>query len=142
MRNMKINITNSYDEQNHLIFIENALDVASQTLSLEEHSVSIVFVDNNTIHDMNKTYRNKDYATDVLTFVDGTDGYLGDIIISIDKAKEQALEYNHSFQRELSFLTIHGVLHCLGYDHQTPEEETTMMDLTNQILNEANIKRV
>jgi probable rRNA maturation factor len=118
------------------------LGVASQTLSLENKTVSMVFVNNNTIHEMNKTYRNKDYATDVLTFVDGTDDYLGDIIISIDKAKEQAQRYNHSFQRELSFLSIHGVLHCLGYDHQTPKEEAEMMDLTNQILNEANIKRV
>lgn len=142
MRNMKINITNSYDDASYLSLIEAALNVASQTLSLENKLVSIVFVNNTTIHDMNKTYRNKDYATDVLTFVDGTDDHLGDIIISIDKAKEQAQRYNHSFQRELSFLSIHGVLHCLGYDHQTPEEEAKMMDLTNQILNEANIKRV
>lgn len=142
MRNMKINITNSYDDSSYFDLIEGVLKVASQTLSLEKQVVSIVFVDNNTIHDMNKTYRNKDDATDVLTFVDGTDDYLGDIIISIDKAKAQALEYNHSFQRELSFLSIHGILHCLGYDHQTPEEETVMMDLTNQILNEAKIKRV
>jgi probable rRNA maturation factor len=139
---MKINITNSYDDVSYLSLIEEALGVASQTLSLENKTVSMVFVNNNTIHEMNKTYRNKDYATDVLTFVDGTDDYLGDIIISIDKAKEQAQRYNHSFQRELSFLSIHGVLHCLGYDHQTPKEEAEMMDLTNQILNEANIKRV
>ena len=62
-------------------------------------------------------------------------------IISIDKAKEQAKEYGHSFKRELAFLTIHGVLHCLGYDHQTKAEETKMMALTEEILSKANIVR-
>lgn len=138
---MKTNITNSYDDSNYLDVIEEALKHASLLFELENETLSLVFVDNETIHQMNQQYRHKDYATDVLTFPDGEYHHLGDVIISIDKAKEQAKEYGHSFKRELAFLTIHGVLHCLGYDHQTKEEETKMMALTEDILSKANIVR-
>ena len=66
---------------------------------------------------------------------------LGDIYISIDKTKEQAQEYGHSFFRELSFLTVHGMLHLLGYDHQNEQAEKIMFSLQDEILNEAGIKR-
>lgn len=138
---MKTNITNSYDDLDYLNIIEEALKYASEMFDLENETLSLVFVDNETIHKMNSQYRHKDYATDVLTFPDGEYHHLGDVIISIDKAKEQAESYSHSFKRELSFLTIHGILHCLGYDHQTKEEETEMMALTEEILSKANIVR-
>lgn len=138
---MKTNITNSYDDNNYLKVIEEALKYASEMFDLEAETLSLVFVNNETIHQMNNQYRHKDYATDVLTFPDGEYHHLGDVIISIDKAKEQADSYGHSFKRELSFLTIHGVLHCLGYDHQTKEEEKEMMALTEDILAKANIVR-
>ena len=76
------------------------------------------------------------------TFISTDVRVLGDIYISIDKAKEQAESYGHSLKRELSFLTIHGILHLLGYDHMTNEEEKEMFNLQEMILNEYGIKRV
>ena len=99
---------------------------------------------------MNKEYRGVDRPTDVIsfaledddTFISTDVRVLGDIYISIDKAKEQAESYGHSLKRELSFLTIHGILHLLGYDHMTNEEEKEMFNLQEMILNEYGIKRV
>lgn len=141
MRNMRINIINSYDEKNYLTVLDPVFQKASNMLHLESDILSIVLVDNKTIHDMNKTYRHKDYATDVLSFPDGENHHLGDVIISIDKCHAQALEYEHSFERELCFLAVHGLLHCLGYDHQTNEEESEMDTLAQSILNQSNIRR-
>ena len=84
----------------------------------------------------NKTYRNIDRPTDVLSFAlnegeeEGYDGpdtkLLGDIVISLDKTREQSEEYGHSFERELAYLTVHGMLHILGYDHMTDEDKAEM----------------
>ena len=92
--------------------------------------VSVRFVDNEEIRKLNKTYRNLDKETDVLSFPLGENGnydinmdtgakMLGDIVISMEKAVEQAKEYNHPLQREVGFLTVHSMLHLLGYDHET-----------------------
>ena len=111
---------------------------------------NIIIIDNPTIHKINKEYRNKDAPTDVISFAledDKTviepDGVriLGDIYISIDKVHEQALEYGHSFKRELSFLAVHGLLHLLGYDHMEKEDEVIMFSKQELILNEAGIKK-
>lgn len=109
--------------------------------------ISISFVDNNYIHQINKTYRNIDRPTDVISFafLDGEANRdrifhskdltpLGDIYISLDKAKEQAISYNHSLERELSFLYVHGLLHLLGYDHMNKEDEEVMFALQEEIL--------
>lgn len=91
--------------------------------------VSVTFVDNERIHELNKQYRNIDRETDVLSFPLGENGeydvnldtgakMLGDIVISIEKAMEQAEMYNHALQREIGFLTVHSMLHLLGYDHE------------------------
>lgn len=91
--------------------------------------ISVTFVDNEQIHEMNLQYRNKDSATDVLSFPMGEDGYydinhetgariLGDIVISVPRAVEQAHTYGHSLEREIGFLTAHSMLHLLGYDHE------------------------
>ena len=98
--------------------------------------ISVTFVDNNHSHELNKQYRNIDRPTDVLSFAlnegedDGYDGpdtaLLGDIIISLEKVQEQADEYGHSFERELAYLTIHGMLHILGYDHMEPDDKAEM----------------
>ncbi len=91
--------------------------------------VSVRFVDNEQIHELNKQFRNIDRPTDVLSFPLGENGkydvnldtgakLLGDIVISMEKAVEQAKEYNHPLQREISFLTVHSMLHLLGYDHE------------------------
>ena len=109
--------------------------------------LSVTFVDNEFIHKLNREYRNVNRPTDVISFafLDGEDDRnlilskkgpvsLGDIYISIDKAKEQAIEYGHPLKRELSFLFVHGLLHLLGYDHMTPEEEKVMFALQDEIL--------
>lgn len=138
---MKANIINNYNTENYQSLIDNVVQKCSNLLGLEKKHVSIIFVNNETIQGYNKQYRNKDYATDVLTFPDGTLNNLGDIIISLDKCEEQRLQYEHSFDRELGFLVVHGVLHTLGYDHQTPEEEATMNELQNKILHKAKLYR-
>ena len=100
--------------------------------------VSVRFVDNEEIRKLNKTYRNLDKETDVLSFPLGENGnydinmdtgakMLGDIVISMEKAVEQAKEYNHPLQREVGFLTVHSMLHLLGYDHETGGIEAVRM---------------
>ena len=108
--------------------------------------ISVSLVDNEFIHKMNKEYRGIDRPTDVISFafLDNEDRVslykskepvvLGDIYISIDKAKEQAVEYQHSLERELSFLFVHGLLHLLGYDHMNEEDEKVMFKLQDEIL--------
>ena len=86
-------------------------------------------------------YRDIDKETDVLSFPDSDDNYIGDIFISLDKAKEQAKDYNHSLSREISFLTVHGYLHLLGYDHKDELEERKMHALTESILAKAGLER-
>ena len=141
-------IINNYKEKIETEDLEKLVDQIIKRFSLEQAEFNIIFVDNDYIHKLNKEYRNIDRATDVITFAleDNMDikldiRILGDIYISIDKTKEQAQEYGHSFFRELSFLTVHGMLHLLGYDHQNEQDEKIMFSLQDEILNEAGIKR-
>jgi probable rRNA maturation factor len=111
--------------------------------------LNIIFTDNAEIRQINNTYRNKDYATDVISFALEDDKsfvgleyrILGDIYISLDKVKEQSEEYKHSFRRELLFLVVHGVLHLLGYDHMTLEDEKVMFDKQEKVLVSYGIER-
>ena len=109
--------------------------------------LSVSFVDDKFIHIMNKEYRNVDRPTDVISFafLDNEKNRdellhgkglvsLGDIYISIDRAKAQAEEYHHPLERELSFLFVHGLLHLLGYDHMNKEDEEVMFKLQDEIL--------
>ena len=120
----------------------------------EDCEISLSIVTNEEIHDINKQFRNIDSPTDVLsfpqlTFEEGEEAdvnengeiVLGDIIISIDRAKEQAEEYGHSLKRELAFLSVHSMLHLMGYDHMVPEEEEDMFRRQKEILIEAGIPR-
>ena len=110
---------------------------------------SIIFVDEEKIHELNKNYRGIDRVTDVISFAfeDTKDllynntRVLGDIYICIPRMIEQAEEYGHSIKRELSFLTVHGLLHLLGYDHMEKEDEVEMFALQEVILNEEGITR-
>ncbi|WP_312044507.1 rRNA maturation RNase YbeY [Anaerotignum sp.] len=116
--------------------------------------VSVSIVDNEEIHQINKQFRDIDRATDVLsfpllTFEEGEmpdlnekdEVLLGDIIISLERAREQAEEYGHSLKREIAFLTAHSMLHLLGYDHMEEEEEKEMFEKQREILNKAGIPR-
>lgn len=101
---------------------------------ITQKSVELLLTDNETIQALNKQYRQKDYATDVLSFPwDGPS--LGQIVISVDKTKEQAEELGQSFEEELKFLFSHGLLHLLGYDHETKKEEEVMLSKTYFLLN-------
>ncbi len=134
-------IINKTSEEIDITFYENLLKHFLEDLEVSEAILSIILVDNKEIHEINKTYRNKDYPTDVISFALEDDKtmispvrVLGDIFISLDKAHEQAEAYGHSFKRELSFLMIHGLLHLLGYDHETKEEEEIMFSLQRKEL--------
>ena len=153
-------------QKNHNIsgeIIDAVTQVIEKTLEIEEFSdnaeISLSFVDNDAIRDLNKNTREKDAFTDVLSFPmleqeeDGTliiydedivDGYvlLGDIVISVEKAISQAEEYGHSFLREICFLTVHSALHLLGYDHErSKEEEKLQFDKQEEILTLLGITR-
>ena len=100
------------------------------------------------IRTLNREFRNVDAVTDVLTFPAwegeislSADGYLGDIMICYDRAKEQAEAYGHSFLRELSFLAVHGCLHLLGYDHMTEADERVMREKQTAILDSIGVTR-
>ena len=115
--------------------------------------LSITFTDNEGIRALNNEYRHKDSATDVLSFPmytmrngdvpeDDMAAELGDIVLSLERAGEQAVEYGHSFERETAFLTVHSVLHLLGYDHETsPEDEADMFRRQREIMQELGLPR-
>lgn len=115
------------------------------------YEISLTLVDNPSIQKLNKEFRNLDRPTDVLSFAleegtalvmpQNTVPMLGEIVISAEKALAQAEEYGHSFQREMAFLTVHGMLHLLGYDHQTPAQRKEMEGLQRQILAVLGINR-
>ncbi len=119
----------------------------------ESAEVSVSFVSNDEIKKLNKIYRQKDAVTDVLSFPLGENGVydknndtgalmLGDIVISLDTAVKQAQMYGHSLEREIGFLTVHSMLHLLGYDHETSTlEERIMREKEEQILDNIGISR-
>ena len=138
------------EEIKELDTVKKVLESALTKEGLDNVSFNLIIVDNNYIHNLNKEYRGIDRETDVITFAleDEKDlilpekiRILGDIYISIDKAKSQAKEYNHSLLRELSFLAVHGFYHLLGYDHETKEEEKIMFEKQEEVLNSYGIRR-
>ena len=149
-------IVELYDEQQTLTdeltqMVQAVLTYAADYLELEENcAMSVIIVDNEEIQNINREYRQKDAVTDVISFaleesvveddfpaiqeVMDESRELGDIFVSFQRAQEQAVEYGHSFKRELGFLVVHGFLHLNGYDHMTDEEEAEMFDLQRDIL--------
>lgn len=142
-------------EAEHLELVRTLLDYAARQEGVEDGTeLSVTFTDNEGIRAINRDYRGKDQPTDVISFaleemgegeieITGAEipRVLGDIIISVPRAKEQAEEYGHSFERELGFLAVHGFLHLLGYDHMTKEDETEMFGRQNEILDRYGLKR-
>lgn len=142
-------IFNEIDEKIDTKDIEKVLNIGIKKLNLKNIEFNVIITDNEYIHKLNKEYRNIDRETDVITFALEDDKIfpklenrvLGDIYISVDKAHSQAIEYGHSFKREICFLAVHGFLHLLGYDHILKEDEKIMFSLQEEILNEAKINR-
>ena len=142
------NITNEYGYDKDYSYLNDLIIRTLKHEKVDNANFSIVFVNNEKIQQLNRDYRGIDRVTDVISFAfeDTIDTeekllynnvrFLGEIYICIPKVIEQAREYGHSETRELAFLTVHGLLHLLGYDHQTKEEEEIMFGLQEVILNE------
>jgi probable rRNA maturation factor len=117
--------------------IEECLVVEGRDLNYE---ISLSFVTNEEIKNLNKEYRNVDAVTDVLSFPmeEDSNGFyipmLGDIVISTDRAFQQSKEYGHSFSREISYLTAHSMFHLMGYDHETEEEKKIMRAKEKEVM--------
>ena len=138
------------EEIKELETVEKVLHSAIEKEKLENVTFNLIIVDNEYIHELNKNYRGIDRETDVITFalededtlvMPDDQRILGDIYISIDRAKTQAVEYNHSLLRELSFLAVHGFYHLLGYDHMTEEDEKVMFKKQEEVLEAYGIRR-
>ena len=137
-------ITNEYGYEKDFSYLDSVIDRTLKHVKVKNATFSIVFVDNEKIQYLNKNYRNIDRVTDVISFafednqkiVYNNMRFLGEIFICIPKMEEQAKEYGHSEIRELAFLTVHGLLHLLGYDHMNEEDEKIMFGLQEVILNE------
>mgnify|MGYP003878122299 CR=1 FL=1 len=145
MHSLEIQIDNRQNkvqlDEDIIPLIENAIKAV---LELEgkplDYEVSISFVDNEEIRELNRLYRNVDKETDVLSFPmeEGEDNYsmnmLGDIVISLEKALEQSIEYNHSLTREIIYLTVHSMFHLLGYDHMNDEDRLIMRNREKEVM--------
>ena len=135
--------------------IEKIKDIILECLDYEgyddDYDVSLSFVDNKEIHELNNTYRVIDRPTDVLSFpmldeefvfdIELEEKSLVDIVISLERAFEQSIDYNHSFEREVCFLVCHSMFHLLGYDHDTDENTKEMREKEEYILNKLSITR-
>ena len=135
-------------------FVEKILQQAAKEEDIEDAEVSVSFVTNERIREINREYREKDQPTDVISFAmeepgegevliqdSGEPRVLGDIIISLDRTWEQAADYGHSFERELGFLAVHGFLHLVGYDHMNEPDEKEMFAKQDVILSSLGITR-
>lgn len=161
------------DRQDNITINEEEIEELKKVINhalLEEkvdvpYEISLLFVNNEEIREINNDTRNIDRETDVLsfpmleyeenkvfkdiyldyefdaTYKDGDNLVLGDIVLSLEKALEQSKEYNHSFKRECSYLVVHSVLHLLGYDHMNEEEKTIMRKREEEILSKLDIRR-
>ena len=143
-------INNSNDQVEELEILEQYVKYVTKKLNIDQAIFNLILVDRDEIHTLNRDYRGVDRETDVITFaLEDEDSLvlpedirvLGDIYISIDKARSQAEEYGHSLLRELSFLAVHGFYHLLGYDHMTKEDEKVMFGKQEEVLEANGIKR-
>lgn len=146
--------------------LKNVIEFALKEEEVDvECEVSLLFVDNDEIREINNETRGIDRATDVLSFpmldyenkkvfkemyknyefsqsdCDGEELVLGDVVLSLEKALEQSKEFNHSFEREASYLVVHSILHLLGYDHMEEDDKVIMRKREEEILNKLNITR-
>lgn len=140
---MKINLFNNYkgeisiDYKKIIKVLEDAFNKRFET----SKDVSLILVDINEIHKINLEYRHIDRPTDVISFEEFEEDYLGEIFICVDKVYAQASEFGHSNEREFAFLLCHGLLHLHGYDHMNEKDEKIMFDLQDEILDGTIYKR-
>ena len=137
-----LQIENAEASANAVCAVKTAVCAVIEAENASGRHPCIVLTDDQTIHAYNRDYRNVDRPTDVLSFpadegdelTAPPDGFLGDVIISVDTAKRQAAELGHSVEREIAFLTVHGMLHLLGYDHIDPDDEAVMTARQREII--------
>ena len=160
-RQDKLEVTENFIER-----LSNVCDFALKEEGVEcQYQISLLFVDNEEIREINNETRNIDRATDVLsfpmldfedkkvfnemylnydfdeTFKDGDELILGDMVLSLERALEQSEEYGHSYEREVSYLVVHSILHLLGYDHMEEDDKKRMRKRDEEILNKLQIRR-
>ncbi len=146
------------NHQNKVPVSEELMDLVKKSITaalnyeniFEKVEVSLLFIDNDEIRELNKEYRGVNLPTDVLSFPMYDDIsealeeeylYLGDIVISCEKAIEQAKDFGHSVEREIGYLTVHSVLHLLGYDHMNEEDKAIMREKEEEILKKVDLER-
>lgn len=146
MEDIVFNLTSNEVNKEDLINISN---IVFKLLNVKNPIYNIIIVDEKKIREINKEYRDKDSITDVISFAfeeKDNDIYkdfrlLGEIYICSKRAKEQAEEYGHSYKREICYLTVHGLLHLLGYDHMNEKDKKVMRELEERVLNEYDLQR-
>ena len=132
--------------------VRQAVEKVGELYGAADAEVSVTLTDNAHIHELNRDYRGIDRPTDVLSFalnesdepeiLDGPEvDVLGELVISVERAQEQAMEYGHSLRREIAFLTVHGMLHLLGYDHMEEEERNEMEEEQRYVMEQLGIPR-
>ena len=159
MSKLKVYVKNNQNEVKVPVGIRLLIRRCCQAVLITEKfnkdaEVSVSFVSNNEIRKLNKLYRDKDMSTDVLSFpLTGDDGtaeinqetgavLLGDVVISLETAVKQAANYGHSLEREIGFLTVHSMLHLLGYDHETSQlDQRIMREKEESVLEKLGISR-
>lgn len=137
-----IEVYNETTDDAYIDDIKNVMKIGIDKICIGTTYVSVVVVDKEKIHEINRIYRNVDRVTDVISFAfEDNEGItpdgvriLGEIYLCIDKAKEQAKEYGHSDKREICYLAIHGLLHLLGYNHEKVEDKSIMREKEEEIL--------
>ena len=142
-----INELEDFNEDYEEVYLKIIREACKELDIQDDLELSVIFVDDKRIHEINREYRQIDRSTDVALedseqyYIEGMPREIGDIFISIDHAKMQAEEYGHSFYREMCFLFTHGLLHLLGFDHMNEEDEKVMFGRQKTILDALNITR-
>lgn len=139
---MEIEIINKYGEIKFDFnkIVDDIKQVVFNRFKLNK-GVCLILVDEKEIHDLNYNYRHLDRSTDVISFEEFEEDYLGEIFICVDKVYEQANQYEHSYEREFAFLLTHGLLHLHGYDHIVEPDEKIMFELQDELLALTNYSR-
>ena len=145
-----INELEDFNEDYEEVYLKIIREACKELDIQDDLELSVIFVDDKRMHEINREYRQIDRSTDVISFaledseqyyIEGMPREIGDIFISIDHAKMQAEEYGRSFYREMCFLFTHGLLHLLGFDHMNEEDEKVMFGRQKTILDALNITR-
>lgn len=151
----EINFLDIEENNEYIEIVRKVIKKCFEVEALEEKNlyINIVLTDPRNIRKMNKEYRNIDKETDVLSFPmfekkeleernNLIKDVLGDVVISIDRVKEQAIEYGHSFERELAYMVVHGFYHLMGYDHMEESDKTLMRQKEENILGQLKILKI